>query len=178
MRERILYNEDAAGSILAISKLFDIPQYVLRHWQLAGFISRSVITMAEWEALDLIRCCIWDNRNVIRAMLRNLPASERRRIVDTCQKTTLERIVYNDMLRFKLSGIGIMGNGRQVTYQRYESYLTWRHPNLYHLLTRKIFEKQRKAALAKISYARKTASIVQLRNDLLYRKAASKETSE
>ncbi len=114
----------------------------------------------------MIRSCVWDNRNVIRSMLRGLPQAERRRLIDTCEKTTIERIVYNDFLRFKLSGTGIMADCRPVTYQRYTEYLGWRHPYLYHLLTRKIFTTQRKSALAKIRYARLTGALNQLMNDL------------
>ena len=169
MRAAIPYEPAVAGDIRALTQSFDIPLYIVRQWQLEGFLSRSVVTEAEWELLNLVRCCIWGNRNVIRAMLRKLPVSERRRLIDACEKTAIERIVYVDFLRFKLSGTGIMGDAWPVTFERYQKYLTWRHPNLYSLLTYNIFIKQRKAALAKIAYARKTGTLEQLARDLCHR---------
>jgi hypothetical protein len=170
MRAPLPFNPNFASNIRALSKLFDIPQFILRMWQTLGFISRSAVTPAEWEALDFIRMAVWDNRSVLRAMLRGLPLAERRRINDTCVKTAIERIIYDDFLRFKLATPGgIMGDGRPVTYERYEHYLSWRHPNLFHLLTRKIFLRQRKAALARIDYARRTGSLDRLRHDMLRR---------
>ena len=169
MRERIAYDLGAAGDVRALSILFGLPQYVLRRWQLEGFISRSILSAVDWAILNMIRSCIWDNRNVLRAMLRGMPMSERRRLVDTCEKTTIERIVYDDFLRFKISGTGIMGDGRSVTFKRYAEYLSWRHPNLNYLLTYQIFIRQRKAALAKINYARKIGTLDQLIQDMTNR---------
>jgi hypothetical protein len=150
-----------------------MPQYILRMWQFEVYISRSVITPAEWETLDMIRRAIWDNRNVLRAMLKGLPAAECRRFADTADKTAIERIVYSDFLHFKLRGGGIMEDGRPVIYQRYEQFLSWRHPNLCKLLTRGVFETQRKSALSKISYARRTGTLDQLTHDLFTRMCRS-----
>lgn len=170
MRAAIPYKPEVAIDIRALSKLFDIPQYILRIWQSQGFISRSVVSAAEWEMFNMIRCCIWDNRNVIRAMLRGLTAPERRRLIDACDKTAIERVTYEDFVRFKMGSTGIMGDGRPVTYERYMHYLSWRHPHLCHLLTKDIFIKQRKAALAKIAYARNTGTYDRLTRDMLCRK--------
>lgn len=170
MRAPVPYSTAIAGDAKALAHTFGLPQYILRRWQLEGLISRSVITVTEWEALDLVRRGVWDNRAVLRAMLRGLPVDERRRIIDTCVKTAIERIVYNDFLRFKLSGTGIMGDGRPVTYGRYEQYLSWRHPGLCLLLSRQVFDRQRKAALAKIAYAKKTGTYKQLKQDMFCRK--------
>jgi hypothetical protein len=169
VREPLPYNPEVSRDIKSLSKCFGIPQYILRQWQLEGIISRSAVSAAEWEFLDGIRSGVWQNRNVIRAILRALPISERRRIIETCEKSAIERIVYDDFLRFKLRGGGIMEDGRPVIFDRYEQYLSWRHPNLCELLTRSIFEKQRKAALAKISYARRTGTLNQLTHDLFKR---------
>lgn len=173
MRASVNYDVAVAGNIKVLSHIFGIPQYILHQWQLEGLISRSVISKTEWEALNLICRGVWDNRNVIRAMLRGLTVSERRRLIDVCDKTAIERIVYDDFLRFKLNGCGIMGDGRPVTYERYEQYLTWRHPGLCHMLNRQLFNKQRKAALAKIDYACRTGTIERLQRDMFCRKENS-----
>jgi hypothetical protein len=102
-------------------------------------------------------------------MLKGLSGAERRRLADTADKTAIKRIVYSDFLRFKLRGGGIMEDGLPVTYDMYEQYISWRHPNLCKLLTRVIFEKQRKAALSRISYARRTGTLDQLTHDLFAR---------
>lgn len=166
MRECITYDEVLAADSRAVAKLFGIPHTVLSAWQLEGFISRGVITTAQWQTLNMIRCMIWDNRRVIRAMLANLPKRERRRLVDACEKNTTERIVYTDFLRFKLVGKGLMNDGRLITFDHYQKYLSWRHPQLCHLLTRKIFDRQRKAAEARIRYCRQHGTLTQLIADL------------
>ena len=160
------YQPDAASDVKALSKIFGIPQRIIRLWQLEGYLSRTCITEEQWRWLDLIRLAVWVNRAVIRAMLAGLPQAERRRLADDCAKLGIARIVYNDFLRFKLRGDGIMGDGRRVTYQRYQKYLQWRHPNLWQLLTRQIFDAQRKSALARIRYARQTGRLEQLKADM------------
>lgn len=166
MRAPIPFQPTAAGDIKPLSQLFGIPQRVIRIWQLEGYLSRTSITEEQWHLLNMIRAVVWDNRTVLRAMLADLPRAERRILADVAEKTGIERIVYIDMLRFKLRGSGIMGDGLPVTYERYRGYLRWRHPNLWHLLNRAIFVRQRKAALAKISYADKTGKQDQLIKDM------------
>lgn len=165
MRSRIEYVETIASDSRAVAKLFSIPQTVLAAWQLEGFIGRVTVTQEQWERLNMIRCVIWDNRKVIRAMLATLPRSERRRLIDSCEKTTIERIVYLDFLRVKLTGRGLMNDDRQITFCRYQKYLAWRHPHLCHLLTLKIFEKQRKSAEARIRYCRQHGTLDRLITD-------------
>lgn len=166
MRNRIEYVESIASDSRAVAKLFCIPQTVLAAWQLEGFISRVKVTPEHWERLNMVRCVIWDNRKVIRAMLATLPKSERRLLIDSCEKTTIERIVYLDFLRVKLTGRGLMNDDRQITFCRYQKYLAWRHPHLCHLLTLKIFGKQRKAAEARIRYCRQHGTLERLIADL------------
>ena len=166
MRERIAYDEKLAADSRAVAKLFGIPITVLTAWQLEGYISRRVITPQQWGMLNMIRCVIWDNRRVIRAMLANLTKAERRRLIDGCEKTTIERIVYTDFLRTKLTGRGLMDDDRLITFVHYQRYLVWRHPQLHHLLTRKIFERQRKSAEARIRYCRHRGTLSQLIVDL------------
>lgn len=163
---RIPYQSEVAEDIRKLSAIFGIPQRIIRQWQLEGYMSRGCISAEEWGWLALIQDAIWNSRAVIRAMLAGLPQAERRRLADDCEKRGVERIVYNDFLRFKLCGDGIMGDGRNVTYDRYRKYLQWRHPNLWHLLTRQIFDTQRKSALARIRYARQTGRIEQLMADM------------
>jgi len=160
------YQPEYASDVKTLSLIFGIPQRIIRLLQLEGYLSRTCITEEQWRWLDLIRLAIWSNRTVIRAMLAGLPRAERRRLADDCTKMGIERIVYNDFLRFKLRGDGIMGDGRNVTYDRYRQYLQWRHPNVWHLLTRQIFDTQRKSALARIRYARQTGRIEQLMADM------------
>lgn len=166
MRDRVAYDQVTASNSRAVAKVFDIPHTVLQVWQREGFIDRVLVTPEQWEMLNMIRCVIWDNRRVIRAMLANLPKSVRRRLVDDCEKNTIERIVYHDFLRVKLTGRGLMNDGRLITYVHYQRYLSWRHPNLCHLLTRQIFERQRKAAEARIRYCRKMGTLGTLISDL------------
>jgi hypothetical protein len=160
------YNHEIASDIKAISRMFGIPQRIIKQWQLEGYLSRTYITDEQWRWLELVQLAIWKNRAVIRAILSGLPRSERRRLADDCEKKGIERIVYNDFLRMKLRGDGIMGDGRNITFHRYQHYLHWRHPNLWQLLTRQIFDTQRKSALARIRYARQTGRIEQLMADL------------
>ncbi len=166
MKEHIVYNSKLASDGRAAAKLFGIPYTVLSSWQLEGYIGRSVITPEQWQLLNMIRCHIWENRRAIRAMLANLPKRERRRLVDDCEKTAIERIVYTDFLRFRLTGKGIMNDNRLITFNRYQDYLTWRHPNLYHLLTRGIYDKQIKSAEARIRYCRQRGLLNRLIADL------------
>ena len=173
MRAQIEFRADLSTDSRIVAKLFGIPHTVLSAWQLEGYIDRASITQHQWNFLNMIRCCIWDNRRVIRAMLAGLPKSERRRLVDSCEKTTIERIVYLDFLRLKLVGRGIMNDGRLITFTHYQRYLTWRHPNLHHLLTRRVFDKQRKAAEARIRYVKHHGSLDQFISDLGLRRLAN-----
>lgn len=162
----INYKPEISGDVRSLSELFGIPQRIIRIWQLEGYLSRTCLTEEQWHWLDFIRLAVWQNRAVLRAMLAGLPQAERRRLADDCQKLGITRIVYNDFLRFKLRGDGIMGDGRSVTYQRYLQYLHWRHPHLWHLLTRQIFDRERKSVLARIRYARQTGRLDQLIADM------------
>jgi hypothetical protein len=163
---RLTYQPECASDVKSLSQVFGIPQRIIRLWQREGYLSRECITADQWGWLELVKDALWSNRTVIRAMLAGLPQAERRRLADDCTKKGVERVVYNDFLRFKLRGDGIMGDGRNITYDRYRKYLQWRHPNLWHLLTRQIFDAQRKSALARIRYARQTGRLEQLMADM------------
>jgi len=166
VRECFGYDAALAVDSRAVAKVFGVPHTVLAVWQQEGFVDCEVVTPEQWATLNMIRCAVWDNRRVIRAMLANLPKRERRRLLDDCDKPAIARIVYYDFLRAKLTGKGLMSDGRLITYEHYGKYLSWRHPQLQHLLTRKIFEQQRKSAENRIRYCRKHGTLPRLIADL------------
>lgn len=165
MRQAITYDSGLAGNIRSVARLFRIPLRILMDWQQDGLLSQE-ITPEQWFFVDLVRRAVWENRKVLRAMLANLPRSERRALLDGCEKSAIERIVYLDFLRVKLTGRGFRNDGRLITFERYKKYLHHRHPKMLWMLTRQVFDRQRKAAEARIRYCRQRGTLSQLISDL------------
>jgi hypothetical protein len=161
------YDPLLASSVKALSAKFSIPQYVLRHWQIQGYIDRCQITPEEWQILSFVQRAVWPSILVARALLATLPKKARGKLVRGCEKTAVERAVFFDLLRAKLLGQGLPGSGKaRITYSEYAEYLSWRRPSLRQKLTRQIFVNQRKAALATIAYAQKRGQVSRLVEEL------------
>jgi hypothetical protein len=140
---------------------------MLRHWQILGLLDRITISATQWQILEFIEVGIWRSAMVARAMLSELPKSERSRLARGCEKTAIERAVFFDLMRCKLRGCGLPGSDKtNITYDDYSKFLKWRRPSLSSKLTRDIFVAQRKSALAAISYANRTGTLAQLYTEL------------
>jgi len=154
------YTLALASDIGEMAKHLAIPEKVLRRWRqtgengnVEGWLSHPV-TKQEYITILIIANYVWGHDELIRFQLSKKTMAQRLKLTRCADKTWIERVVLEDLIRRKL-----LGKKRYLTWEYYRGELRAHYPLGYKQLTWDILQRMQQAARDAIRDHKKAGTI-------------------